>query len=317
MSDLVPIDATSIPAHLRKTSAKRQQVLDAMNKGVTSGGANYSRISIRAARFRLVTDGEETVLDSGTLQAIIVGVNPQNSKSLFTEAWSPDAESNAPTCFSLDGTRPHPDAKEPQNDLCATCEKNVFGSATNAMGKPIKACGDRKRLAIVAADDPKGEVYLLQVTPAALTPLKNYQKDLKKLGLTPADVITHISFDPKASFPKLVFRFGGYIDEATHDTILDRAISDEVQEMIGVKMPGAIEAAAAPVAEEPKKPVLVRAAPPEEPEEVEEVAEVEEAPPPKKKAAAKKAAPKKEEPVTSSTESELDDLFDELEVDDG
>jgi len=315
MSDLVPIDAMSIPAHLRKSSAKRQEVLDAMNKGVTSGGANYSRISIRAARFRLVTDGEETVLDSGTLQAIIVGINPQYSKSLFTEAWSPDAESNAPACFSLDGLRPHPDAKEPQNDLCATCEKNVFGSSTNAMGKPIKACGDRKRLAVVAADDPTGEIYLLQVTPAALTPLKKYQTELKKLGLGPMDVITHISFDPKASFPKLVFRFGGYVDETTHDKILDIARSDEVQEMIGVKMPGSVEAEAAPVAEEPKKPLLVKAAPPEE---VEEVEEVEEAPPPKKKkAAAKEAAPKKEEPVTSSTESDLDDLFDELEVDDG
>lgn len=320
MNEIVALNKQSIPAHLRKSSEKRDRLKAALTEGA-SGGVSYPRISIRAARFRLVRGSEETVLDSSVLSAIIIGVNPRNSKSYYTEAWTPDAESAAPPCFSLDGIRPHPDAQDPQHDLCATCEKNAFGSATNAMGNPIKACSDRRRLALVSADDPDGEVFLLQVTPAALSSFRAYQKELAGLDLGPMDVITHVYFDPKASYPKLMFRFGGYLDEDTSDKILDRCETDLVLEITGQKLPGSIEAQpATPVEETPKKPLLVKPAEPE-PEEVEEAEEV--APTPvaaaPKKAPAKKAAPKKDPEVKSTSDDMEDligDLLEGLEIDD-
>tara|TARA_R110000764_G_scaffold150784_1_gene238281 strand:+ start:1730 stop:2689 length:960 start_codon:yes stop_codon:yes gene_type:complete len=258
MSNLVPTNI-QIPAHLAGKVGQPSSLAQSLTGGLTSGeGSGFAKISIKGSRFRIVEDGTETVLDTTKLPVVIVGANPKLSKTYYAKAWDKDAEASAPDCYSLDGTSPHPDSETPQNDVCAACQWNAWGSKTGNNGQQLKACADQKRLAVVAADDPTGKVYLLQVTPAALKGLNAYQKELSTRGIPPEIVKTVVSFDTDASFPKLLFGFGGFIDETTQSALENVFGSEQVKEITGEVLP-----AIPPVITETKnpKPVLVKATP--------------------------------------------------------
>lgn len=264
MPNIVPSNIT-IPAHLAARVGK--SALSQALAGGIGGGAAYPRISIKGSRFRIVEGGNETVLDDVTLNVIIVGANPRLSKTYYEGTYSPDAEETGPICYSLGGVAPAADAKTPQNDLCATCPQNAWGSKKTAQGAEVKACADQKRLAVVAADDPSGPVYLLQVTPAALKGLNAYQRELSMRGISPEIVRTKVGFDTDASFPKLTFGFGGFISEEDLEAITPLFGSDSVKEVTGEDAGGDQPAAVAPPKPAPARPAPVAApAPAPEPQ---------------------------------------------------
>ena len=305
MNDLIPANI-QVPAHLADKVGKPSALAASLSGGMASAdGDTYPRISIKGARFRIVEGGNETVLDSNTLEAIIVGANPKLSKTWYEKAWTPDSEATAPDCFSLDGISPHPDSENPQNDLCANCPQNAWGSKVTPQGQQIKACADQKRLAIVAADDPDGAVYLLQVTPAALKGLNAYQKELSVRGIAPEIVRTKVSFDTNASFPKLTFAFGGFNDEQTQNAVDKLFGTEQVKQITGEQAVPSVPKQA-PAIE--KQPEPVAPAPAPEP--------VAEEPAPVKGFGAKKAdAPAKvaEEPKPApAVNGQADDLAAEI-----
>jgi len=229
--DIVPYE-TEIPAHLANRVGQPSALAESMSGGIASG-AEFPRISIKGARFRTIEGGVEEVLPDTSLEVIVVGANPGISKAWYATAWNPDSEPSAPDCFTMNGIVPDPDSSQPQNDLCASCPQNAWGSRITQQGTEIKACSDKKRLAIVAATDPTGPVYLLEVTPAALSGLNVYNRELKTRHIPPDIIKTIISFDTKASFPKLTFGFGGYIDTEVQPIIEKLFGSDKVNEIIG------------------------------------------------------------------------------------
>lgn len=261
MSNIVPANI-QVPAHLANKLSQPSILAKSLMGGIGgTGGESFPRISIKGSRFRIVEDGNETVLESTTLDVVIVGANPRLSKTWYAKQWTPDSEPAAPDCFSLDGVGPHSESTQPQNDLCASCPQNAWGSKVTQQGQQIKACSDQKRLAIVAANDASGPVYLLQVTPAALKGLNAYQKELAMRGIPPEIVKTRVSFDTNASFPKLQFGFGGFIDEETQ-TAVDKLFGAEHVKQIT----GELSVASAPV-EVPKverpAPVITKQPEPE------------------------------------------------------
>lgn len=315
MSNIVPTNI-QVPSHLASKVGQPSALSQSISSGIAQGQA-FPRISIKGSRFRIVEDGTETVLDTTSLDVVIVGANPKLSKTFYAKAWDKDAEPTAPDCYSLDGIKPHPESESPQNDLCAQCPHNAWGSKIGPQGQQLKACTDQKRLAIVAADDPDGPVYLLQVTPAALKGLNIYHKELSMRGI-PAEIVkTKIGFDTDASFPKLKFSFGGFLDEDTYATVEPLFGADNVLEITGERQP---EMAPAPT--QPRK-AAVKAKPAPEPEpEVEEEVEAE-APKPKRgfgaakaeepKAAAKpKAKPKAEPKAAAEADDDVASLADEI-----
>lgn len=231
-TNLIPANI-SVPAHLASRVGVPSALAQSLTGGLPQGGSGFPRISIKASRFRIVEGDTETVLDSTKLNVIIVGANPRLSKTWYAKQWTKDAEPTAPDCFSLDGIGPDPESTSPQNDLCASCPQNAWGSKITPQGQQIKACADQKRLAVVAADDPSGPVYLLQVTPAALKGLNQYQKELSVRGIPPEVVQTQVSFDTDASFPKLHFSFGGFIDADTQQVVDKLFGSAGVKEITG------------------------------------------------------------------------------------
>lgn len=278
MNDLIPANI-QVPAHLADKVGKPSALAASLSGGMAVEDS-YPRISIKGSRFRIVEGSTETVLDSTVLEAIIVGANPKLSKTWYEKEWTPDSESTAPDCWSLDGISPHPKVESPQNDLCASCPQNAWGSKITAQGQQVKACSDQKRLAIVAADDPDGAVYLLNVTPAALKGLNAYQKELSVRGIAPEIVRTRVSFDTNASFPKLTFAFGGFNDEQTQASVDKLFGTDQVKEITGEQP--AVPADLPKIEKKAEEPVAPAPAPAPEP--------VAEEPAPVKGFGAKKAA---------------------------
>lgn len=328
MSNIVPSNI-QIPAHLARVVGQ-PSALSAALAGGLAGSAEFPRISIKGSRFRIIEGGAETVLEDTKLSVVIVGANPRLSKTFYAKQWTPDSEPSSPDCYSLDGIRPHGESTDPQNDTCAGCPMNAWGSKITPMGQQIKACADQKRLAVVASNDPEGPVYLLQITPAALKGLGSYQKELQMRGIPVEAVKTVVTFDTDASFPKLMFKFGGFLDEGEYAAVEGLFGSDKVLEITGEK-----ETAAEPKAEaKPKaaaKPAAVAAKPKPAPVEEEApapkrgfgakaaapVEEEEEAPAPKPKAAAPKAAaPKVEKAGASSLADEIANLMSDMDDDD-
>jgi hypothetical protein len=241
MSNAITLANVQVPAHLAQRVGVPSVLAQSLAGGIGSG-ESVPRISIKGSRFRIVEGGTETVLDTTTLDVVVVGANPRLSKTWYAKAWTPESEPSNPDCFSLDGVSPDTQATEPQNDLCASCPQNAWGSKVTPQGKQIKACSDQKRLAVVAADDPTGPVYLLQVTPAALQGLGKYQKELSLRGI-PAEIVrTRVSFDTDASFPKLKFDFGGFLDEATQQEVDKLFGTEEVRQITGELRTAAVPA---------------------------------------------------------------------------
>lgn len=333
MSNLIPTNI-KIPAHLANRVGQPSALAQSLSGGI-GGGEGFPRISIKGSRFRIKDGDAETVLQETALDIVIVGANPRLSKTWYAKQWTPDSEPAAPDCFSLDGIRPSADSTDPQNDLCATCPHNAWGSKVTPQGTKIKACGDQKRLAVVAADDPTGPIYLLQVTPAALKGLGQYQKELAMRGIAPEIVKTRITFDTDASFPKLMFGFGGFLDEEAMVAVDGLFGSPEVKQITGEEAAASVQ----PIPVEKPKPQLVKAVPAPAPVQEETAAEDEPpfdvdpapAPAPKRGFGAKAAAPAakaapaaaakpkaepKVVPATANLEAEIEALVSGIGTDD-
>ena len=109
---------------------------------------------------------------------------------------------------------------------------------------------------MVPADTPDGTVYLLLVTPAALKGLNAFQKELQARGIAPEIIRTKVGFDTDASFPKLTFAFGGFLDEQSIDAVDKLFGSDKVLAITGEKSFVAPIKASVEIPQ--SKPVLVK-----------------------------------------------------------
>ena len=277
-NEVAVIDGHAIPAHIMARMGQTSALTTSLAGGL-GGGEALPRISIKGSRFRIVENGEETVLPVTHLDVVVVGANPRLSKQFYAKAWDPD-DVGAPTCKSIGGIAPDDDSEEKQNDLCATCPHIAWGSKTGPQGQKLKACADLKRLAVVSPEDLDGPIYLLQVTPAAIKGLNAYQKGLSSRGIAPEVVKTRITFDIKASFPKLVFGLGGFLEEDDIAKVDDIIAGHQVKIVTGEPDPTLIQTTAVVTQAKPNlvKPAPTAAAPAPKAvakpvQEVEEVAE--------------------------------------------
>lgn len=248
MTTAIALASAQLPAYL--TEFEGSSVLDAVVSGL-SGGSGHPRISIRASRFRIVEGGVEQTLQVLKLAAVVVGANTALSRQYYPDAY--DAENSAgPACFSDDGVGPDVLAPEPQSDKCATCPQSVWGSKISPNGKEIKACSDVKRIALLSSDDMDGSVYEFQVSPSALKGFNEYAKELRARRIPIEAVITLIGFDDTASYPKVTFEFGGFLDRDSAMKAREISQSDLVKDVVRQKD-------TAPVVVAPPTPKVVAA----------------------------------------------------------
>jgi hypothetical protein len=188
----------TIPEHLKALIPLAKQIGKDSVGGIT-GGAQPPHISIRGNRFSTVdSQGNITPLKELEISVIIVGANPHKSKMFFDRPYDPsDTNPAPPACWSDNGVGPSDQSMEPQHANCAGCRHNVRGSAVSAIsGKMIKACTDRKKLAVLY----EGNLYMLVIPPASLTVYRDYHNTVDNIpNLGVAMLRTIIGFDPKVT----------------------------------------------------------------------------------------------------------------------
>lgn len=160
-------------------------------------GVSHPRISIKNGRFTVIKDGEDTVLDSLVLHAIIIGVNATDHRSWYTKAWDPKAEPTSPDCWSANDATPDASSASPQSASCATCPHNAWGSSRKA-GSEGKDCSAHRRIVVLAEGDEAGDQYTINIPGSSIRNFGTYRKALIKKNAAFQRVVTKISFDPTA-----------------------------------------------------------------------------------------------------------------------
>jgi len=244
------------------------------NSDLSAGiAASFPVLSFRGKVFRVRYQGEATpVLDKGepvpALLCVLVAANPQISKIYYPGNYE-EGSSDAPTCFSLDGIMPDQSAEKPQATSCAGCQHSVWGSRITEQGSKAKACADSRRVAVVPYPDIQNETYggpmLLRIPPASFKELVRYSDHLTQIGTPFSAVVTKISFDTEASYPKLVMREMRALTTAEYQQIKELRDRESVQRMLSATegaiaevapdSPGAGAAAEAPAAPSVVAPV--------------------------------------------------------------
>lgn len=193
------------------------------------------RISLKGRKIRLIVEGEEIRKPRDEQEVVILGVEPEKGRMVktFYEKGYQSGDSEPPTCSSADGIAPDPWVQNKQNDLCATCDKNRFGSATSQRGKPAKACKDSKRLWVTIPEDAPelnlgvgGVVFSLGVPVTSLNNLGDYGKTLAKNGYPLPAVKTKLSLED-SEFPILQFEMAGFLDQANGMIAIQRNIEKD------------------------------------------------------------------------------------------
>lgn len=208
-----------IPEYLKSGplyEAAKKSLADAAS--MASSSNSVPRISLRGLEFRLVENGEEVRKIRDSMDFIILGVEPEAGrmiKTFYSKGYQSGVK-EPPSCSSDNGISPSPWVTEKQSQTCATCPKNVFGSATSPNGKATKACRDSKRVWLVMADDPKPiaerTMYGLNVTVASLKSFSEHGRKLSGMGVAPAVAVTRaIMLDME--FPQLDFQLQGWVPQ--------------------------------------------------------------------------------------------------------
>lgn len=259
---LSTIPTGALPAHL--TTPDAAAAIAAANAaaagGIKIGG--FPRISIAGGKFHEVEGGEKRTYMAPTapgqpaiplmcLEAVIVAANPAITKTYYPGKFK-DGDDSEPACSSDNGLTPDSHIASPQHTACATCPQNQWGSKiSESSGKEIKACSDSKRLVIIPAGDLGYEALALSVTASALKEWGAYAKALTAKGVPINGVVTNITFDANASYPKLMFSFGRFLNEAEYAQVLARVKGEDVQNIVSPTRADATPRIAPPAAAAP------------------------------------------------------------------
>jgi hypothetical protein len=183
-----------LPAHLAHRQ-KRDLATIAVG-GINSGSPAH--ISIAGNRFTLVDEaGNQKPMQTLYLDVCVIDANAAVSKIFFDPRipFEPGGDnSNPPICWSDNGIGASAQASQPQNSSCQLCPQNAWGYATSkATGKPVKACNDVKKVAVVAPGIDM--VFLMRIPPASLKNWGKYCNTLAGHGVDLPDALTRISFE--------------------------------------------------------------------------------------------------------------------------
>lgn len=221
---------------------------DDLSAGVSAG---FGVLSYRGKVWRINYKGEEHKLLTPdgdpipSVKVIILRAKPQLSKIYYEKQYE-EGDDSSPDCFSMDGVTPDRSVKNPQSKTCAACPKNIWGSKITEAGKETKACADSRRLAVVPATDIANEALggplLLRVPAASLANLANYDGQLKDANAAYYGLVTRISFDSDAAYPRLMFHFDGnataQLDESHAKLILEQRDSEKVRRILDEQVAG-------------------------------------------------------------------------------
>ena len=296
MSNELAVLDGGLPSYLKELD------LDDTTKALMGGGGGgeSKRISIKGGVWRMMVNGKEIAQNEDrTMNVVVAAASPKVSRTFYMKQYSEGGDVVSPDCWSADGEVPDSKAKNPQSKRCIDCPQNEKGSGQG----DSRACRFSQRLAVVLANDVRGDLYQLTLPATSIFgsgepgkwPLQTYAKMLGGKGVPVTAVVTEMKFDTNSATPKITFRPVRVLEPNEHEAVIEqgksvaaqRAITMTVAEMDGAK----VEAPVAPKLEAKKTVEKV---------EAEEVVE---------EAAPTKRSSKKEE--ASAEKKDLSKILDE------
>ena len=255
------------------TSGKRELTGLAKTLAATN---NMRRIATNTnGTFKRMINGEQIGnAIRGEFNAIIVDALPKVSRTFYAGKYDPNAKATLPDCWSNLGDKPEASASNKQHSNCADCPQNVKGSGENGG----RACRFQRRIAILIAGDPTGEVYQFNVPAKSLFgkgngnvhPFESYVKYLLGNGESPDTVVTNISYDLNADSMELLFTPLRGISDEEYALVVAAQADPETKKYVQLTV-SAADAAAKPAAKvEPKpepKPAVTRSEEPDDEDE--------------------------------------------------
>jgi hypothetical protein len=255
------------------TASKRELTGLAKTLAATS---NMRRIATNTnGTFKRMINGEQIGnAIRGEFNAIIVDALPKVSRTYYAGKYDPNAKATLPDCWSNLGDKPEAAAANKQHSNCGDCPKNVKGSGDNGG----RACRFQRRIAILIAGDPTGEVYQFNVPAKSLFgkgngnvhPFESYVKYLLGNGESPDTVVTNISYDLNADSMELLFTPMRGISDEEYALVVAAQADPETKKYVQLTVAATDGAKPAPKQEAPKPaptPAVTRSAEPDEEEE--------------------------------------------------
>lgn len=203
MSDITLFQSNNLPDYLKEVE------LDDLTKSL-AGNTSTKRISIRGGVFRLMVSGEEVAKNENrAMNIVIVNGGRQIARQFYAGKYVA-GESAAPDCWSNDGDKPDASIEAPQHSTCEGCSQNIKGSGQG----DSRACRYQQRLAVVLADDIKGDVYQLSLAATSIfgrgdldkMPFQQYAKYVGSQGKNINTLVTEMRLDSDSATPKLTFK---------------------------------------------------------------------------------------------------------------
>jgi hypothetical protein len=206
-----------------------------LSEGVSIG---YPVLSIKGKTFHVNEGGESELLMSPhdanapatTIELVMIKANRDISK-VWYETGYVEGSTEAPDCYSNDGTVPAADSANRQSPTCASCRWNQWGSKITEQGSKAKACADSRRTAVAAADDID-RAMLLRVPAASLKPLQQFGQILAKRGVPYNAVVMKLTFDFSVSHPLLKFGVARAVSVEEARKIAEMIKSDTVEAIL-------------------------------------------------------------------------------------
>lgn len=195
------------------------------------------RISLRGGVFRKIVGGKEvSAAEAYIMNVIIVKMAHTSSRAYYEDSYE-EGKKVSPVCWSNDSVKPDPEVSKPQSESCHTCPNSVRGSGSGGVGTSCKLSW---RVAIVLANDPKGDVLQL-VLPAnscfgkeeeSKWPFKAYVQMLADNKVSAGRVVTKMQFDANSNKPRVLFSPVEAVNEDTLVAVKTQAESQAAQSAI-------------------------------------------------------------------------------------
>ena len=211
--------------------------------------ASYPILRIKGKVWSITRGGNEPYVlmrpdgdgPRNSIDVVVLAASQYVSKVWYEQGYV-EGETNPPDCFSPNGVVPDASSTKKQNNTCAGCKQNAWGSKITPAGKKAKACNDSKRAAVAPLGDIRNEAFggpmLLRVPAASLADFGNYGDGLDARGYKYFSVGTKMSFDPGEAYPKLVFDPIRPLTDTEAEAVVDLRSSPVVQTILAEDIGG-------------------------------------------------------------------------------
>lgn len=214
------------------------------------------QLSIKGKVWKIMMEGNETPLmkkdadgemvPENVIKVIILNQVVKRSRVYFPDSYTEDSKAQ-PACWSINGDAPDPTVPTPISDNCGNCEYAIKGSKISDSGEPTTACSTNKRIVVIPANNAEFTPLLLKLPVTSLwekeesekaqgwMAFDSYLKFLKANNVQHTGaVITAMKFDAKESYPKVLFKYSGFVDPDMASQIIPRINSQEVIHTLGL-----------------------------------------------------------------------------------